>query len=67
MRIGANTQPSLDKLPIEDQIDAELMSKELDQQRIEGSAAVKMIESTQVGVNMPLNEGPIGRRINIRV
>ena len=67
MKIGSNSPSSLDKLPVEDQIDAELMSRDLDQQRIEGSAAVKMIESSQIGVNMPLKEGPVGRKINIRV
>jgi hypothetical protein len=67
MKIGSTAQPSLDKLPVEAQIDAELMGKELDQQRIKGSAAVQMIESAQVAVNIPLNYGPVGRRINIRV
>ena len=67
MRIASNSPPSLEHLPIEAQIDAELMVKELDQQKIEGSAAIKMIESSQVAVNIPLKEGPVGRKINIRV
>ena len=67
MQIGSNMGPSLEKLPVEAQIDAELMSKELDQQKIEGSAAIKMIESAQPGVNTPLKDGPVGRKINIRV
>ncbi|MEI6398234.1 MAG: hypothetical protein WCO71_05640 [Pseudomonadota bacterium] len=67
MQIGSNMGPSLEKLPVEAQIDAELMSKELDQQKIEGSAAIKMIESAQALVNTPLKDGPVGRKINIRV
>jgi hypothetical protein len=67
MRIASKSLTSLDNLPVEAQIDAELLSKELDQQKIEGSAAVKMIQSAQAAVNIPLKEGPVGRRINIGV
>ena len=69
MRIGPSTPPSIsmDDVPVEAQIDAELMAKDLGEQRLEGQEAVKMIEAAAAGVNRPLTSGPIGRRINIAV
>jgi hypothetical protein len=65
MRIGSNT-PSA-QLPVETQIEGELMNKELKQQKAEGEATVKMIESAAEATNRPLTEGPVGRRINVAV
>ena len=71
MRINSSTAytPDIntDDIPVEDQIDVELMSKDLDAMRAEGAGVVRLIEAADVGVNMPLKEGPIGRRINIRI
>jgi hypothetical protein len=67
MRIGTSAPPSLENLPVDTQIDAELMSKEMEQQKIEAEASARLVEAAAVGINMPLREGPVGRRINIRI
>ena len=70
MRVSSSSSvPSsvMDDVPVDDQIDVELMSKDLDEQRLEGSQAVQMIEAAGIGINMPLSSGPIGRRINIKI
>jgi hypothetical protein len=67
MRIGSSSPANLEQLPAEAQIDAELMAKAAEQNRIEGDAAVRLIESATAGVNVPLTEGSVGRRINIRI
>lgn len=67
MRIGSYPQPNLDQIPVEAQIEVELMSKELDQQKLDGAMSVKLIDSATAGINMPLSEGPVGRLINIRI
>lgn len=67
MRISSQNTPRLDNLPIENQIEAQLMVREQNQQKIEGEAALQLIDSAGAGVNNPLTEGPVGRRINIRI
>lgn len=67
MRISSCT--SLESLPVEAQIDGELMRIEQDQIKADGNTTVDLIESAapQRFVNRPLTSGPIGRRINIGV
>lgn len=67
MKIGSYPQPSLEHIPVEAQIEAELMSQELDQLKADGAMNVKLIDSATAGINMPLSEGPVGRLINIRI
>ena len=70
MRVEKLQQGSLfasEALPVELHIEAALMSKELETQRDEGAANLKLIERATAGVNQPLLEGPVGRRINIRI
>ena len=67
MRIGSSSQANLDQLPAEVQIEAALMEKTAEQNRIEGDAALKLIENATAGVNRLLTEGSVGRQINIRI
>lgn len=67
MRIVSSNQANLEQLPAEVQIEAALMEKTAEQNRIEGSAALKLIENATAGVNRPLTEGSVGRQINIRI
>ena len=69
MRIGSSTSSpaSLEELPVEAQIGAELMSQDMEAQRAEGAAALQLIDAATAGVNSPLSEWHIGRRINIRI
>ena len=57
--------PNLSALPVESQIDAQLMVMERDQVKADGEASIKLIESAVQFENRPLTEGHVGRRINI--
>ena len=60
MRVGAaNTSPEL----MAAECDVAIQKKGQEQMKQEGEAVVKMIDNA--GVNRPLPEGPVGRKINI--
>jgi hypothetical protein len=70
MRISSSMRaPDLSNLPVDAQIDAELMAKEKQQLETDGAMTVQMIDSAMVTAtpfeNKPLNFGHVGRRINI--
>jgi hypothetical protein len=73
MRISSSMPAAdLSTLPVEDQIDAEILRKEKEQLEVDGSMTVRLIESAAASLpgqleNKPLNFGSVGRRINIAV
>ncbi len=70
MRISSSLPPpDLSNLPVEEQIDAELLSQGKEQLERDGEVTVALIDSAMATQpqfeNRPLNFGHVGRRINI--
>jgi hypothetical protein len=70
MRISSSLPPpDLSSLPVDDQIDAALLSKAKEQLETEGALNVALIDSATAATpqfeNRPRTFGHVGRRINI--